>query len=198
MNVRLRKEFVFHSGIVYQDQYMINQYHTVIDMLTSTEHAHEQNTAYDRMRFWIHEVLHNSVMMNRDHPKLSAYAETGQRVITLPDEPLDQIVGIMLCCKLNAITENRMIITDVELKSSCGEDMVYLHSVDENIGPFAADGWWNDARPKCANYGQGQGSNIITITRAPEWKDVGLDWHQEDQPSSTVVFADFKKDHETE
>lgn len=198
MNVRLKKEFVFNTGLVYQGSYMINQYHVTVKMMTSTDQGHEQNIAYDRVRFWIHDVLENSVLISQDNEKIPAYMETGQRLITLPAEPLDQVIGIMLCCKLNAICEDRLIITDVELKSSCGEDMIYLHSFDENIGPFDDPGWWEDPRPKCANLGQYRKTNVIEMSRTPEWKDIGLDWKQEQETNNTVVFADFKKENETE
>lgn len=196
MNVRLRKEFVFNSGIVFQDQYLINQYHVVLDMITTEAKSHQQNIAYERIKFWISEIMENSVMMPIGHHRAAAFVNTGQRVITLPEEPLDQIVGIMLCCKLNAVCEDRLLITDVTLSSRCGEDMVYLHSFDENIGPFSANGWWNDAKLIYNNIHEHH-DNIVPLSQVTPWKDLGLDWEETQPQDSKVVFADFKRD-ETE
>lgn len=193
MNVRLRKDFFFDAGILFQDRYLINQYHVVLGMMTASQEPHQQNVAYERIKFWITEMMQNSVMIPIDHERIPAFVETGQRVLTLPDQPLDQIIGIMLCCKLNAICEDRMIITDVELSSSCGENMTYLHSFDENIGPFMSNGWWNDARPIYNNIHEHH-DNITSLVRVATWKDLDLDWEETSSNDNTVVFADFKRD----
>lgn len=193
MNVRLRKDFVFNTGIVFQDQYLINQYHVTLDMITTDSESYQQNVAYERIKFWLAEIMENSVMIPTGHAKVAAFAETGQRVITLPDEPLDQIIGIMLCCKLNAICEDRLLVTDVELSSKCGEDMIYIHSFDETVGPFSTDGWWNDSKLTYNNIHEHH-DNIVPLSHTTTWKDIGLDWEKTQPQDSKVVFADFKRD----
>lgn len=197
MNVRLKKKLSFDAGVVFENQFLINHYDLALEMYTNTTDSIENNIAYERIRYWVAEILNGSVIIPSSSELLEAYAATGQRLITLPEQAVDQVIGIMLYCKLNAITEDRLIITDVEISSSQGDNMIYCHSDQENLGPFVDNGWWNDPRPKHAVLTIGDGSNVIKLAKTPDWKELGMSWHNTAQDSDTVVFADFKKD-ETE
>lgn len=197
MNVRLKKDFVFSAGVIFNDNFFINHYAAQLKMMTVSNDTHEQNVAYERVKYWIDNILDSSILIPSSNQKIMAFTETGQRLVTLPEEPVDQVIGIMLYCKLNAITEGKLIITDVEISSQQGDNMIYLHNESENLGPFGADGWWQDSRPKCANIRHQPNDKIIELVKPPEWKDLGLDWIEDTDSDSTVVFADFKK-NETE
>jgi transcriptional regulator CtsR len=113
MNVRLKKEFAFSTGLVFDGNYAINQYMMTVSMVTNTNDHREQNVAYERVKYWIHNVLDHSVLIQQDSELLPAFLATGQRVITVSEAPVDQIIGIMLYSKLNAIDEERLIVVDV-------------------------------------------------------------------------------------
>lgn len=195
MNVRLKKEFAFSTGLVFDGNYAINQYMMTLRMVTNTSDHREQNVAYERVKYWIHNVLDHSVFIQQDSELLPAFLATGQRVITVTEAPVDQIIGIMLYSKLNAIVEERLIITDIELQSVLGDGMIYLHNEHESVGPFANDGWWQDPRPVYNDVAQrARGNKVVTLGRSQEWKDLDLDWEENDEESNTVVFADFKRD----
>ncbi len=136
-------------------------------------------------------------MINADSDSVKAYAATEQRLLMFPDDPVDQLVGIMLCLKLNAISEGRLIITDVDISSVHGADMTYQHNQAEAVGPLAAAGWWQDARPIWNHVpGSSRGSKVVSLNRAADWHPLDLDWkssplHDRD---SSIVFADFDRD----
>ena len=200
MNVNLKRRFQFATGLVYQEEFQVNSYDVMLSMLTvSTDHD-EQNIAYERMKYWVNRVLYDSVLISETSERLSAYQSTGQRLVILPEEPVDQLVGMMLYLKLNAVMENRMVVTGVELSSEVGENMIYSHAVSENLGPLQFDGWWSDARPVWNDAKKRpSGSNIIELDRMPEWGDLELDWHKDQvQEKNTVVFADFNNSNKHE
>ena len=199
MNVRLKKIFEFHAGLVYENRLSINQYQLTLDLLTVSTDRFEQNVAYERMKYWIHEVMDQSILIGQNSDMLDVVDQLHDRVIVLPTEPVDQITGIMLYLKLNSIMESRLVVTDVEICSLQGDYTTFLHSVGENLGPdLAQDGWWTDARPIWSmQKTQGRGK-VVSLDRAPDWKDYDLDWTKtEDDKKDSVVFANFKKD-ETE
>jgi hypothetical protein len=196
MNVRLIKTWQWHSGLVYRDAFYINTYTATIHMHTTSMYDHDHDTAYGRMDYWFEEVMQDSVMINADSPMIKAYVATGQRLLQFPDEPVDQLVGIMLCLKLNSITEGRLVITDVDLSSVHGADMTYQHNQAEAVGPMAAAGWWRDARPVWSHaVSPSRANKVVALNRSAEWNSLDLDWEpaQRSQDSS-IVFADFDRD----
>lgn len=196
MNVRLKKRFEVMSGMIYQEQFATNRYTIDLSLLTVSEDHEQQNIAYDRMKFWIYRVLQDGILISENSEKLQAWAATESRIMALPEDPVDQVVGIMLYLKLNSIMENRIVVTDLEISSTEGDDTVYLHSHGESLGVMSQGGWWTDTRP-CwilprSNEHHGK---IVTLDRTPEWGDCGLDWAQaDDDKKNTVVFADFRRD----
>lgn len=195
MNVRLLKNWGWNSGIVHEGEYHINTYALSVDLLTATEDHREQNIAYDRMRHWITEVLTDAVMIEQGHELVDAFLTTGQRVIEMPTGPADQLVGIMLYRKLNAIMEGRIIVTDISVSSDLGDHMVYLHSDGDAEGPFADSGWWSDSRAVFSSRRPRKNAKVISMSRQSEWIDLGLDWNEVPRSNdpNTVVYAEFPK-----
>ena len=197
MNVRLKKTFGWYSGLVHQETFSVNHCSVEINMLTVSPSNDEQNIAYERMKFFVHSLLDDCILISEQSPLLPQYQKTGARVIVLPDEPVDQVVGMMLYLKLNAIMENRIVVTDVELWSKAGDSVSYLHSVGESLGPLVQSGWWTDPRPVCLSPGdKSSQGKIVNLDRIPEWRDHGLEWDQESESENSVVFAKFGRDED--
>ncbi len=199
-NVRIKKSLGWKSGLVYDSQFYANQYQADISMLVVSDNTDEQNIAYDRVKSWIKYVLEDSVIITHTDSKLRAWQNTGARVIVLPEEPVDQIMGIMLYLKLNSIMENRMVVTDVELSSSIGDSTRYLHSHGEALGESLSQaGWWLDPSPAWYTVKKNSRNpgKIVNLDRGPEWSDHDLSWekdiNQKDHADS-VVFASFNRD----
>lgn len=196
MNVRLKKTFVFYCGVLYKDEWYINEYNLSMNMLTVSEDPHEQNIAYERIKYWVNQVLAHGVLTCYNNTHLAAYQNTGQRVLVLPDQPVDQIVGMMLYLKLNAICENKIVITDIDLSSIEGDNVIFSHTAGESLGPFAEDGWWVDSRPCWIDpKAKKRKDNVISLDKVPEWRELDLDWQSEQEDEESVILvADFKKD----
>ena len=195
MNVRIKKTFGWYCGIVHQEKFSVNHCSTELSMLTVVPDNEEQNIAYERMKFFVHGVLDDAILISERSPLREAYEKTGARLICLPEEPVDQIVGMMLYLKLNAIMENRIVVTDVEFWSKLGDSVSYLHSHGEGLGPFIDGGWWTDPRPCWQTYQEKNPQDkVVSLDIIPEWKDHDLEWANDSDRGNSVVFAKFGKD----
>lgn len=194
MNVRLKKNWGVSCGIIWDDRYRIISYSIMAKMVTKVADGSQQNIAYERMNHWICEVMQDSVLMGSENQAISAFQATGQQVIVIPGEPIDQFIGMMLYCKLNAVAEQRLQITELLISSDLGDRVVYAHGSDEALDQFAEPGWWHDAGPGCAGPARPRQGKVINLARSAEWHDLGLAWDRDpaDRPSA-VVFADFPR-----
>lgn len=198
MNVRLLIPIKFTAGVYYNDQLRMNNYSIQMFMLTNSVDGESHNIAVERARVFIQTQLDSSVFINRsNHEQCRKLADAGIKVVTLPEEPVDQIVGMMLYCKLNAIMEERMDLVEIEISSDLGENVIYLHSEAEHLGPFDNDGWWHDADLIYYDTELVETDNVMPLNRAAIWRELGLNWPETEenkQTGNTIVFADFSRD----
>lgn len=195
MNARLSKNFVWYSGIVYHGEFLINHFEAKVDLLTVSTQHEEQNIAYERSKIWVDNICNGAIFIASTDKTLPAYQNLNARLIIMPEDPVDQVIGIMLYLKLNSIMQNRLVVTDVSIKSTQGDDMEYHHASGESLGDgLSTDGWWIDPRPVYTDFKPRAKQKIVALDRGPEWKDYGLDWDAEETKSSGVVFAKFGKD----
>lgn len=200
MNIRMTQRFrvpVIWVGERY-DQPMITVYDAVIGMTSVSEDLAEINIAYQRMKFWFYEIMKNSVVISDDFPSLDAWRATQTRCLVLPQEPVDQLMGIMLYRKMDAVVQGRLNITDVGISSTLDEEIIYHHDSDEDQGCLSQDGWWSDPRPTWSldSPRHRRNSKVINLRRQAEWKDHDLDWDPDDSSGDdgVVVVTDFGRD----
>jgi len=189
MNVRLHYEFDFTAGIWMDDELRFNRYKLGLYMITGTENTFNQSTALERIRYFLSKVS-CSIFINEENVNtIEKLLDVGIPVITIPGDPYDQFVELALYCKFNAITENNLIITDVELSSLFGDYIKYLHCDEEALGPFENDNWWS--KPTLEQFDKKllhKGKNVVKITRYPDWREVNLGWEeQQDDDDEYVV-----------
>lgn len=196
MNIRLKRQFYFNSLLVYNGQYTINEYNLVVKFITVSDNSEHQNIAYERVKYWIESVIGNSILIHEKSDKIDSLKAAGLRVICLSEEPVDQVIGIMLYSKLNAIMEDVMLVSEIEISSEVGDGMCYIHSSDESAIALTGNDWWTNPKPKWLDTKQKKALNkVIEIDRMPEWPELGLDWDKSEESthSADVVFADFIK-----
>lgn len=181
MITRIERDIFFVAGVHFDDRYLINSYELVLSMLVETDVPKEHVIALDRLDFLIKNILTNSVFVNEEKTEyIEKYREAGITVSTLPGEPYDQIVGMVLLLKLNAIMENKIKITDITITSLLGDGMRYPIVVEaaENADIMIGNNWWhsndveitNDAilfEPK---------NNVVKLFDDSVWADLNLSW----------------------
>jgi hypothetical protein len=194
MNIRLHYETGFLAGVYFDDRLQINSYQVGLNLVTHSTDAADSNIALERVKLFIDD-LNSTVFMNSCWPiHEQMMTEMGIDITPLPEEPVDQMVGMMLYYKLNAIMEGRMEVAQIELSSSLGDNVCYLHDDQDSAGPFAQDGWWNDASADRTTKISGDAdSNVVKLTHK-NWRDVGLAWPEEPAKEiKNVVRANFTK-----
>lgn len=197
MNVRLTYDMAFTAGIWYDSKFMVNNYDLTLRLLTNTGESVEQNIALARVKYFVYDIIQHSVFVNASHAdqrkKLSA---AGIRCTTLPEEPVDQIVGMALFLKLNSIMQDRMMLVELDISSDLGDNVVYCHSIQEPLGPLSDSGWWTESSPShCDHATVNRNQRVIAINPVLKWRDVDLDWPQDDTPpDNDIVITSFKRE----
>ena len=124
------------------------------------------------------------------------YQDIGFRTIILPNEPADQLTGLALYSKLQAVTEDVMDILDISLRSTMGGGISYLHNDEETAGPYEKPGWWSDTGPNCSTL-PSTGKKIVTLNN-PTWKSLDLDWDDGEEPETVIEIKLEKKQEKTD
>lgn len=197
MNVRLQYDLEFLAGIYYEDALQMNRYNVSMSLLTKTKDAASTNIAMDRVKAFVFGELESTVFVNQNNMERAEFMQMiGINVTTLPEEPVDQVIGMMLYYKLNAIMEGRMIVTALDLSSSLGDSVWYQHDEDDLSGPFVNHGWWHDVSTQHETVEPDPIPGNVVKVVSTGWHELGLDWPETQAPvnANVVVFANFNKD----
>jgi hypothetical protein len=196
MNVRIAQLLSFNAGNWFDGSLEINQYTVKLWMITQTPDADEQNIAFQRMKCFVHTQLDSTIFVDEADTQAEQFTQLGLNITTLPGDPADQLIGIMLFHKLNAIMEGRIAVVEVEI--SAGDAVVYLHGENETNEDLAQPNWWSTADLTHNNL-TNQPDNVVSIHPVVAWRDLNLAWPNDnpdpDNPTGNiVVFADIKHD----
>jgi hypothetical protein len=191
----------FTAGIYYGGQTRMNNYTLTLWMTTNCVDSGDQNTSFERIKYFVYSELDSTIFINAEHAtQCQLLSAAGLNITTMPGEPVDQLIGLMLYYKLNAITEGRMIIEETEIASTMGENMTYLHASIEHTDIEQPPDWWQSADPIHCDLALIDSDKVLTMPQATIWRDLDLAWTQSETVSdigNTVVFADFKKIDDT-
>jgi len=202
MNVRLKHDIQFTAGIYQDGKLIMNNYNLGLWMTTNSENSVDQSISFERIKYFIYTQIDNTIFINSNQKaQCTLFSKAGLDITTLPSDPVDQIIGIMLYYKLNAITEDRMIIMETEISSTYGANMTYLHSEFENTTGYRRPDWWTTPDLIHSNFVlSNKSEKVLSILPSTDWRELELAWSDEpttDSPGNVVVFADFKQPNET-
>jgi hypothetical protein len=198
MNVRIQYDVEFLGSTYSEDGLSLNKYTASMSLVTGTTDKVQLNVAMERLKCFVYAILKDAVFINqarREHATLLRMM--GVNITTLPEEPVDQIIGMMLYCKLNAIMEGRLIVTGVDITSEQSDGVWYMHDEDESIGPFSQSGWWD--HPGTLNHNVEFEDENEKIVKVPveSWSDYELNWPDANgAPGNIVVYANFGKNED--
>jgi hypothetical protein len=198
MNVRIAQLLSFTAGAWYDDALEMNQYTVKLWMITQTENTLEQTIAFSRMKHFVYTQLDSTIFVDSSHVKAEEFTRSGLNVTTMPGDPADQLIGIMLFHKLNAVMEGRIAVVEVEI--SAADAVVYLHGENETSESLQQPSWWHSADLDHSDISDDP-DNVVSLHPEAAWRDVGLAWPTEetaiDSATGNVVsFADIKNDAE--
>jgi hypothetical protein len=201
MNVRLQYDMTWKAGIWFENRLQLNSYQIELMIITNTSDPDDQINCMDRINHFIYEEMNDTIYINQnDLDQIALLSAAGIKITTLPESPIDQVIGWIVFLKLNSILENRMVITDIKIQSDLGDNIRYLHSADESFGSIESPGWWNDPSPVHSAVNPNAGKRrIVKLNPGTSWKKLDMSWSsdaEEPHPANTVVFAQFNKDDE--
>jgi hypothetical protein len=179
MSTTIEKEFVFESAIHFEDKFLINFFELTLIMSVETDNQKEQNIAIERINYFLASYIDNSIFVNeKDKEAIELYEKAGIRVLTLPEDPYDQIIGLILLLKLNAIMEDRIVITDIIFHSKLTSGIKF-HSNIEETEDFKGNHWWNDSSTAIkVTKTKNKKDKIVKLFDNDEWAEVGLFWKE--------------------
>ena len=188
----------FTAGVYYAGEMKMNQYNFTVGMTTNSTDAVSHNVAFERLKYFVYHKLDSTIFINREHKlQCEKYVEAGLSITTMPGEPVDQLVGLMLYYKLNAIMEDRITVDETEISSMLGENMTYLHSANEITDVESPPDWWYTADINHSDYVSVFAGKIVNMHANTAWRELNLHWPETTQETETgniVVFADFNND----
>ncbi len=195
MNVRLQTNLEFLGAVYFADELQLNSYQVNLGLVTNTKNTLKINVAMERLKAFVYSELANAVYIHQDRTDVAEVLQMiGSNIVTLPEEPVDQIVGMMLYSKLNAIMEGVMTVVSLDLSSSLGDDVWYQHDDEDSMGPFAAEGWWHLPTVQHDSLSVVGGDAKVLEVRPNAWIDYGLMWPEETtNKDHSVVYANFPK-----
>lgn len=143
--------FTLKADVIYDDEHSFED--------ESHYHFHVQ-VALAKVRYWLHEVAHDSVMFNRENKwAVRAFLNSkgkqsvDNQMIILPGEPTEDVLAEVLQSKMNALAGGHITFGCIELCSDdtdgltyifTGEGEMNLPEMDEWIGEhtFFSKPWW--------------------------------------------------------
>ena len=189
MNVKLSYDIDFSAVAIIENSLIPVDYELTMHMYTATENNQYQNIAMQRVQFFIKELIHHSTFIDRNSSHFTKVTKMfDTNIVEFPEDPFDQIVGLVLLQKLTAITEGKYDIERLEIGSQNFSGLRY--TVDEFINfsdvfRSKKSCWWN--------------RNDLTINNLPKnslakatWKDVGLEWDMLPTDSEIILELDGK------
>lgn len=194
MNVRLQYDVEFLAGVYYEGSLKMNSYSVSMNLLTTSIDPVVTNVAMDRLKYFVFGELDSTVFIKQDYKEQAEMlALLGVNVTTLPEEPVDQIIGMMLYYKLNAIMEGNMTVTALDISSVLGDSVWYQHDEEDSAGPFSEDGWWHKPGLRHEQVDLEPTEAKVVKVVGKGWHELGLDWPEPDTPpaSNVVVFGNF-------
>lgn len=191
MNARIFKEFSFYSAIHANDTFSINSYTIGLEIDVNTEDIKEQNIAMERIKFTLSRIEDCVFINETEKVAIDNYVKAGIKVCTLPDEPYDQIIAVVLLRKLNAVAEERLVVTDISIQSLVCDDIKFYVSIEETTDfSNKSNVWYNENNVSIADFHKkiNKKEKVVSIKKENfDWNSVGLVWQDPTEKCKSIL-----------
>jgi hypothetical protein len=187
---RLKNQFDFMAGMYLDDELYFNRYSLSIDFYTVGDSPKDQNTAFDRMSYFIYDTVSRSIFIQEyETTKINLLTKAGLPVLTVPGPgPFDPIVLATVVTKMNSILECVLVITNAEIVSEVTGPIIYVwdaadteDEIHDLVNDKDAAKWWASACPRFGSYPDG--SDVAKVEKKQPfpltWDMLKLGWEGE-------------------
>ena len=190
---KIEREFAFQAAVHFEGNFLMTVYELSLGMEVDTASIKEQNIAMDRITYFLSECLENSVFVEHaDKKAIEKYLQADIKVCTLPEEPYDQIITILLLLKLNAITEGKLHVNSISLRSGLSDDVKFIYDIDTASNHPFGKSWWTECTTTMSDIAKSSKKDKIVKLKKQhcDWSSVGLDWEQKEYKTTEIIFHD--------
>ena len=191
----------FTAAVYYGGETRMNNYYLTVHMITNSSDPVSHNVAFERAKYFVYNCLESTVFVNQENQEqCQKFLHAGMSITTMPGEPVDQLIGLMLYYKLSAIMEDRILVDETEISSALGESIVYLHNENEITDVEDIPDWWTSPDTVHSNYTSLGTDKIVSMHTNTVWRELDLLWPEPEASTETgniVVFRDLKPSNET-
>ena len=141
-----------------------------------TNDAQTQNLTFEKYKYFLVKVLQNSMFIQKNEKHYNFFKQFNDKVIDFANRPIDQIVGVTVFSKLDAIGSDYFKIEQVEIESWQGENLRFI--INSNAPEWeliqkqkGERCWWTDPGPIFSSFDKNQ------LT----WDEIGFKIKEEKQ-----------------
>lgn len=150
-----------------------------LHMVVHTEDLREQQVAVERINYFLTFCIDSGVFINEKETKqIKKYHDAGMRVITIPEEPYDQIISLILIQKLNAICEGKLTVNDMVFGSLLSDNIKFQTNVESSEDLYGEKGWWNNPYICTEDINPKSKQKVVNITNTTQWQKLNLGWKE--------------------
>jgi len=121
----------FVSSVVSYDDIIPNTYEITVGISPTTDDTQYQNIGFERIKFFLRNICQNSILISVHNKNFKLLTESlDTKFMTLPDEPYDQLMIVVLFHKLDAILDKHFHCEYISLESFQGENIRYNYNED--------------------------------------------------------------------
>jgi hypothetical protein len=190
---RISRDFEFLAAVHFEGNFIMNQYSLTLSLDVNVDAIKEQNIAMDRIKYLIYEILDSAVFVGKDEAESAQrYQDAGLKVCVLPEEPYDQIITILLFHKINAICEDKLVLTHLQLNSMLSDEVGFMIDGEEadELQPAFKHGWWVENSTAIAGkFATTKREKVVKLVKKSDWGSVGLDWEEKESSNAEIIFA---------
>lgn len=167
------------SAVHFNGKYMVNFYEMNAIMEITSLDADDQNIAVERISYFIGHCLEDCIFISdKEKDAIDKYSKAGMKICTLPEEPYDQIVGLVLMNKCNAIMEGRIVMTDIVFGSKLSNLIKFELEHEVAEAEFSGKQWYNQSTMCTQTTKRTKKDKIVNLFdhKADDWAELELTW----------------------
>lgn len=184
MTTRIQKDFTFMAAVHFNNKFMVNIYEMSAAMAIISMDSANQNTAIERVNYFLNNFIEDCIFINEScKDEIEKYCKAGLKICAIPADPYDQVVGLILLNKCNAIMEDRVVISDLMFGSKLSNLVRFELDLETAQTQFSGNKWWNNSSLCTENAldceKKVKKDKIVKLFdhKLNEWSNLELTWH---------------------